>query len=438
MDQSVGAAHSGGSCQISLSYDKGLTWVVVQSWQGNCPRVSMPGTIDNHYDLNQNYTFNLPSSFPSGDRVIVAWSWLNASGNREFYMSCSCVTIRGNSTATTTTPSGPPLLIANLPAQPPSSPAEYPIEDPIWQVCHTLDDTSIEYPSRYQGVNPVIQAPVALSLQPFLGGNNTTCGSDNPDTVSALGRFVSWPVSSSSSSLLSAVADSSSPVVTAPLAVEQTLARRQTTEGSTTTIITGEIEDGWLLISVPYTPETTTSVPSAPSAVPSEQSPDQAGTDSTNTDSTNPNPATDPSTNAPCPTTNPSTTNGPNPTTNPTTSSPTDLPFNPTIDPTPVTNSSNAESVIQSYLSAWTGPSSNGPYIFTAPLINGSNWTFTGTPSAPMRNSTPTSSPQSSEASSSFATATTVSIAVTSAVLATSLMLGDYGQGNPSENVDGQ
>jgi len=140
MDQTVGAAHSGGSCQISFSYDEGQTWMVVQSWEGNCPRVSAPGTIDNHYDVNQNYTFNIPTSFPSGERVIVAWSWLNASGKREFYMSCSCVTIQNKSATTIALPlRGPPLLIANLPAQPPTIPGTQPIDDSIWRACHTLN-----------------------------------------------------------------------------------------------------------------------------------------------------------------------------------------------------------------------------------------------------------------------------------------------------------
>lgn len=48
-----GAGHSGGSCQVAFSYDKGNTWVV-HSWEGNCLRVSSPGIITNLYDLNQD------------------------------------------------------------------------------------------------------------------------------------------------------------------------------------------------------------------------------------------------------------------------------------------------------------------------------------------------------------------------------------------------
>jgi len=70
---SPGAAHSGGSCQVALSYDKGRTWVVVQTWEGDCPRTQTPGTITNFYDMDQNYTFSIPKDFPTGHRVIFAW-----------------------------------------------------------------------------------------------------------------------------------------------------------------------------------------------------------------------------------------------------------------------------------------------------------------------------------------------------------------------------
>jgi hypothetical protein len=73
MDQTVGAGHSGGSCQVSLSYDKGVTWVVIKNFEGNCPRVSPAGEVTDHYDLNQDYTFTVPNSFPTGNRVIFAW-----------------------------------------------------------------------------------------------------------------------------------------------------------------------------------------------------------------------------------------------------------------------------------------------------------------------------------------------------------------------------
>lgn len=70
-----GAVHGGGSCQVSLSYDEGITWVVVQSWEGNCPRVRKgeEGQMTNAYDVNQDYTFPIPNSLPSCGKVLAAW-----------------------------------------------------------------------------------------------------------------------------------------------------------------------------------------------------------------------------------------------------------------------------------------------------------------------------------------------------------------------------
>jgi hypothetical protein len=70
-----GAAHSGGSCQASFSYDNGETWIVVQSWEGNCLRVrkGQEGQLTNSYDVDQSYSFDIPDSLPGSNTVIFAW-----------------------------------------------------------------------------------------------------------------------------------------------------------------------------------------------------------------------------------------------------------------------------------------------------------------------------------------------------------------------------
>ncbi|KAI1373821.1 hypothetical protein F4677DRAFT_189966 [Hypoxylon crocopeplum] len=78
-----GASHNGGSCQLSLSYDKGSSFTVIKSFIGNCP-TSSGGTYD----------FTIPSDAPEGDDVVFAWTWVNHTGNREYYMSCAVVTIK--------------------------------------------------------------------------------------------------------------------------------------------------------------------------------------------------------------------------------------------------------------------------------------------------------------------------------------------------------
>ncbi len=75
------ASHGGGSCQVSLSYDKGKTFTVIQSIIGGCP-------------LSSSYPFTVPADAPAGE-AIWAWTWNNQIGNREQYMNCAAVTIGG-------------------------------------------------------------------------------------------------------------------------------------------------------------------------------------------------------------------------------------------------------------------------------------------------------------------------------------------------------
>ena len=76
-----GAQHMGGSCQLSLSYDNGATFKVIKSMIGGCP-------------LTSDYTFTIPAFAPSGS-VLLAWTWFNLVGNREMYMNCAAVNVKG-------------------------------------------------------------------------------------------------------------------------------------------------------------------------------------------------------------------------------------------------------------------------------------------------------------------------------------------------------
>ncbi|CAM1504127.1 Fc.00g017180.m01.CDS01 [Cosmosporella sp. VM-42] len=97
-----GANHGGGSCQASLSFDKGKSWTVIHSYVGGCPAA---GT--------SSLDFKVPEDTPSGD-VVFAWSWFNQIGNREMYMNCAAVTIAGGSKKRATAMSSrPAMFIAN-------------------------------------------------------------------------------------------------------------------------------------------------------------------------------------------------------------------------------------------------------------------------------------------------------------------------------------
>ena len=77
------AFHGGGSCQASLSYDKGKTWTVIHSYLGDCPSGAGP----------TSYDFTVPADAAAGEAVF-AWTWFNKIGNREMYMNCAVVNIQ--------------------------------------------------------------------------------------------------------------------------------------------------------------------------------------------------------------------------------------------------------------------------------------------------------------------------------------------------------
>ncbi|KAJ6099457.1 hypothetical protein N7467_000992 [Penicillium canescens] len=82
MELEGSATHDGGSCQLSLSYDLGKTFKVIQSVEGDCP-------------IAKKYKFDIPSDAPTGD-ALFAWTWFNKVGNREMYMNCAMVNIGGS------------------------------------------------------------------------------------------------------------------------------------------------------------------------------------------------------------------------------------------------------------------------------------------------------------------------------------------------------
>lgn len=94
------AVHGGGSCQISISYKKNPTsasdFRVITSFHGGCP-IDKPGNMEPANaaaPLDSGLTFDVPSDIPGGD-VILAWTWNNRIGNREFYMQCAPVKLTG-------------------------------------------------------------------------------------------------------------------------------------------------------------------------------------------------------------------------------------------------------------------------------------------------------------------------------------------------------
>jgi hypothetical protein len=92
--------HDGGHCQFALSYDNGESWVVIKTVYRECLRNA----------TQTQYLVTIPSGAPSALRAVFMWSWLNAVGNREFYVNCADIAIQGVSPGRL---EGRQLLVAN-------------------------------------------------------------------------------------------------------------------------------------------------------------------------------------------------------------------------------------------------------------------------------------------------------------------------------------
>ncbi|WPH03535.1 Hypothetical protein R9X50_00641500 [Acrodontium crateriforme] len=81
--------HFGGSCQVGFSTDKGDTFKVATSYEGNCPR-----RYDGNEAPGQEFNFTVPADIEPGVHVF-AWIWYNRE--QEFNMNCAAVRIADNS-----------------------------------------------------------------------------------------------------------------------------------------------------------------------------------------------------------------------------------------------------------------------------------------------------------------------------------------------------
>ncbi|KAI9291747.1 hypothetical protein K502DRAFT_116942 [Neoconidiobolus thromboides FSU 785] len=97
------AKHNGGHCQFALSYDD-KKFVVLKDVFTNC-------IID-----SVNYSIPLPGNIPPSKNATLVWGWINAVGNREWYMNCIDIEITGGTSGGKLT--GKEMLVANLPGYP--------------------------------------------------------------------------------------------------------------------------------------------------------------------------------------------------------------------------------------------------------------------------------------------------------------------------------
>lgn len=157
MNIAGGAGHDGGSCQLSLSYDK-KTFRVIKSMIGGCP-------------LATSYDFTVPADAPSG-QALFAWTWQNEVGNREFYMNCAQVGIQGSSSVQRRSEalnSHPQIWVANLPGVNSCTTTEG--VDPVYP----NPGCDVVYGGRYSASSP--PGASSSSGQCDFGSSQSTCSS---------------------------------------------------------------------------------------------------------------------------------------------------------------------------------------------------------------------------------------------------------------------
>ncbi|KAK0312974.1 hypothetical protein LTR01_002638 [Friedmanniomyces endolithicus] len=77
--------HYGGSCQVGFSVDKGQTFQVATTYEGNCPHRNLGSDPS-----GQTFPFTVPADLPPGTQVF-AWIWYNRE--QELNMNCAAVDI---------------------------------------------------------------------------------------------------------------------------------------------------------------------------------------------------------------------------------------------------------------------------------------------------------------------------------------------------------
>lgn len=161
-----GAPHGGGSCQVSLSYDRGQSFTVVQSIEGGCPASAGTTSLD----------FAIPYDAPQGD-ALLAWTWFNNLGNREMYMNCAAVTITG-ATAKRDEDSRETKRAAHAPLN--SRPKLFVAN--VGNGCSTVDSRDVQFPQPGPDLDVKSAqgaiAPKGTGCQSSVAGNSPAGGED--------------------------------------------------------------------------------------------------------------------------------------------------------------------------------------------------------------------------------------------------------------------
>ncbi|KAI9792341.1 MAG: hypothetical protein M1833_001112 [Piccolia ochrophora] len=171
------AVHGGGSCQISITYDKNPTkdskFEVIHSIVGGCPAKGVDGNLpeDPNGTGAGKYSFTIPQGVKEGEATL-AWTWFNKVGNREMYMNCAPVTITGGGAKKprNVTPNRKRQQSSNFPAM---------FIANIGNGCTTLESSDLEFPDPGSSVEKAGTGATAPPTGSCAAGGGSTGGGPN-------------------------------------------------------------------------------------------------------------------------------------------------------------------------------------------------------------------------------------------------------------------
>jgi hypothetical protein len=203
------ATHGGGSCQISITYDKAPTknsvFKVIHSIEGGCPIKGVAG--NNGANANavdpSTYSFKIPDNLPTGDAVL-AWTWFNKIGNREMYMNCAPVTLGGSSIKRNDEGNATMLMErdqAAFNALPDMFTAN------IGNGCTTVDSADLAFPApgdsvEQDGLATMTPVPPKGSCGTTAAGTSPTAGGSSPSSAASAPAVATSAAAPASSSAL--------------------------------------------------------------------------------------------------------------------------------------------------------------------------------------------------------------------------------------------
>ncbi|KAH7135261.1 hypothetical protein B0J11DRAFT_156240 [Dendryphion nanum] len=162
-----GATHSGGSCQFSITPDtkpsKDSQFKVLHSVHGGCISTKPGNERESaEYTTSNAVPVTLPEDLPAGQYTF-SWSWLNKSGNREFYQNCAPITVQSSSKKSVAEAIGglPDMFVVNLSRE----------------VCKTTEGQDFVYPNPGKSVTK--GSPQSPNFGSTLTGADAACAKMN-------------------------------------------------------------------------------------------------------------------------------------------------------------------------------------------------------------------------------------------------------------------